>query len=142
MVDKEYTPHLDQMSNLIMKYQTDMQKMTDVEIMELRAELSIIRYRCIEEEFPIFGTYKTSSKLAFTRTEGEIYKKCLRQVIQEGYSKSQAKEMAGKYLKCDPDYLSAMEDMETWKDAYWQMDGLIDAAKDILNTMSKRKPHE
>ena len=130
---------LDKVTENINKFGKNRNKMTDSEIGELRAKISVGIYNLANGPLTVIKMRATTKMLDADAKEAEVYKKEFGRLRSENYSKSQADDMARKHIKGDKELLQARREFEELKDEYYSTKLIVDSAKEVLNAMALRK---
>lgn len=108
---------------------------TDQELGELRAKLSILTLILVQDHYRIMTHDLVMSKSEFEKQYSLSF---VRALSKEEGSPSYKKDIATKTYKADPEYLEAFENLEISKQEVVYLDRIIAQANQILNSMTTK----
>ncbi len=129
---------LNRLVELITQFSSSRQNMTDDEIGNLRASLASGSYVFAEQIVQTAYLHVLNAVIKFERVEAEVFKEELHKAKAEGFSTSQAIDVARKMSKANETYLAAFGDMNEAKTELNIHNTLLSQINQVLNSMSKR----
>lgn len=129
---------LERLVAIISEFSENRTSLTDDEIGDLRASLAAGSYIFAEQIVQTEYLAVLEATMAYERAEGETFEQELGAAINEGWSRSQAIDIARKTSRTNVTYAQAFNDLQTAKTHLNIHNMLLSQINQVLNAMSKR----
>jgi hypothetical protein len=126
-------------TDVISIYSTNRAKLTEDQVQDIRANLSIGFYMLVEQELEPLVLKFIDLEITLDKVEAEVFDKVRKEFIEKGSSASQAIELSRKTMKADEKYIEANRNYLTCKREIEIIKDLKNSANHILNALSYRK---
>lgn len=129
---------LERITNLIIDFNVNREKITDEDIRLNRMALSSDLYNLIDTCYIPAANDNTSCFIALEKSEADAFNDELNKAQNEGYSNSQSESIARKRMKGNSLYLKAVKEYRDSKTYLDMVDKIMRMGQQVLNSMSKR----
>ncbi len=129
---------LKRLVQIISEFSENRTSLTDDEIGDLRASLAAGSYIFAEQIVQTEYLTVLEATMAYERAEGETFEQELDAAIKEGWSRSQAIDIARKTSRTNDAYAQAFNDLQAAKTHLNIHNMLLSQINQVLNAMSKR----
>lgn len=125
-------------TDLVVTYWEDGKNYSDDQILQLRADLSVLSVALVEEFLEPLLKEKTLAWTNFEKVEAITFKTCYDNLINEKKSQSVANDLARKFSKLEDDYIPAFERLQNSNNSVRYIESLREQLNQVLNSCSKR----